>query len=839
MKDTLNTIENSATEQPLYYRYSVLAFVIGCLFPCMAWITDLYTNNLVFSFQNILKIHQVNKIHLLVDLLPIIAFTTVFMIQNYITKLEQAVSHQEKNIEKVRTFAEQIGNGQLDVEYESIHRNDDLGLALTKMRDNLRNSDKTERERQWTIGGVAKLGEILRTNTELAELGYQVVVFLEEKINAVQGAFYVLEEDAGSDKKAIIRMIASHAYNRKKYLRKEFKIGEGLVGQAAIERDLIYRTEIPESFATITSGLLGDKKPHSLLIVPLISNDILYGVIELASLNRMTSLEIDFVKGVGEVIGQTIFNLQVNEKTNKLLNEVNKSQKRMQGLLENASEIITIYEENKNIRYISPSVERILGYAPDEMIGINDTQYIHRKGAESFNKMFSELLANPLKTEQIQFSYKRKDGEKIWMEATGKNLLEDPAIQGIVVNMRDITMKLKAEREEKKSGQMQALSENSLDLIMRVDTKGIFFYINPVIEKFTGNNPDFFLQKDIYSVQLEEGFVIILTKMVEQVVEKKKKISFETTYKTPQGKMILNVNIMPEFNGEQVETLLIVAHDITEAKLIEQEIQEKNQKITESINYAERIQRAILTNEQSIYKAFPDSFILFKPRDLVSGDFPWTFQKGDDIYVAVVDCTGHGVPGALMSLIGHFILNECVNSDTIDSPGTLLDKLHKGINRTLKQEENEESRDGMDVAICKINMKTNELQYAGAHRPLIHIRNGQLTEIKGDKYPIGGVQYKNRNPFTNHTLNIEFGDSIYFYSDGFPDQIGGPAKKKFMSEKIKNILLDNDQKDIKEIYNTLGSSFDEWKGGNKQIDDVLMIGIRFLEKNLLAKKDKK
>ena len=244
---------------------------------------------------------------------------------------------------------------------------------------------------------------------------------------------------------------------------------------------------------------------------------------------------------------------------------------------------------------------------------------------------------------------------------------------------------------------------------------------------------------------------------------------------------IMSFNAIPEFNENELETILFVGHDITEAKRIEQEIQDKNRKIEDSINYAQRIQTSILPDNRILREALSKSFIFYRPRDVVSGDFPWYFQKGDDIYIAAVDCTGHGVPGALLSFIGYFLLNNIVDHEGEHTASTIIDNLHFAVRRTLKQEHNEaEARDGMDIAFCMINYKKNELQFAGAHRPLYLLRNGELEEFKGDRKAIGGIPHrkKEEKDFTNYIINIHKGDKVFFFSDGLTDQLGGPSEKK-------------------------------------------------------------
>jgi serine phosphatase RsbU (regulator of sigma subunit) len=209
------------------------------------------------------------------------------------------------------------------------------------------------------------------------------------------------------------------------------------------------------------------------------------------------------------------------------------------------------------------------------------------------------------------------------------------------------------------------------------------------------------------------------------------------------------------------------------------------------------------------------------------------FVKNDEIYVAAVDCTGHGVPGALMSFIGHFTLNQVLTSELLPNAGETLDLLHQNVQRTLKQDTGDsQSRDGMDIALCRINLKKRELHFSGAHRPLYYLKqeNDSLvfTEIKGDRYPIGGFHYKNRDKFTDHVHTFKKGESIFFFTDGLPDQFGGPnGKTKFMSVRVQEFIKNNIQSDMSEIGFLFQKEFEQWKGNNKQMDDVLLIGIRF------------
>jgi PAS domain S-box-containing protein len=764
-------------------------------------------------------------------------------------------------------FAQRIGEGKYDTEFRPASDNDVLGMSLINMRNNLIENERRDKERNWIVRGVAEISEILRMHDSTDNLGLDVIKFILEKIDAIQGAFYVVNDD--NPQQPMIELRASWAYNRKKYLKAKFRFAEGLVGQAAAEKDTILRTEIPNDYVSITSGILGDQRPKSILIVPLITNEEVYGVLEFAGFRKFDDSQVKFVQELSLILARTIFNIKVNERTRRLLaesqamsnelkekqevlrqnaeemqstqeelkrsnqkleeqiEEVNRTQKRMQLLLENASEVITIYEEDQTIRYISPSVETILGYGQKEMIGKSDIDKVHSDHRQTFQDLFKKMRSSPDAKVTVQYEYKSKDGSYIWLESTGTNAMANPAIHGFILNSRDITERRRAELEQRMRSKMQALSENSPDLITRLED-GAISYINPVIEAYTGKGPHDYLNKKVRETELDNTILDGWIRIVEQVNRTNGKVATEMDFPSEMGKRVMQVNAIPEYDEKQeLESVLVVSHDITERKVIELEIQNKNKKITESINYAKRIQTAILPNTRVINKALPDSFILYKPRDVVSGDFPWFVQIKDDIFIAAVDCTGHGVPGALLSLIGYFLLNDIVRSRKVTEPGKILDLLDEGVTTTLRQDEDATTKDGMDIALCKINLTAGEVEYAGAHRPLYMIRNGVMEEIKGNKFPIGGGIFKNQTNFTNTRVKLSKGDSIYFSSDGFPDQFGGPEGRKFGPRKVREIVEKVYKMPMKDAIHVFDKEWEQWKGDHKQTDDVLLIGIKF------------
>jgi ligand-binding sensor domain-containing protein/serine phosphatase RsbU (regulator of sigma subunit) len=261
---------------------------------------------------------------------------------------------------------------------------------------------------------------------------------------------------------------------------------------------------------------------------------------------------------------------------------------------------------------------------------------------------------------------------------------------------------------------------------------------------------------------------------------------------------------------------------ITEQKKV---VEGKNKDILDSIYYAKRIQDALLKEDENADSNLPEHFVLFKPKDIVSGDFYWVVEKKGYWYIAVVDCTGHGVPGAFMSMLGMAFLNDIISNETRPTPSEILDKLREKVVIELRQTgKTGESQDGMDVSLIRIHLKTKQLQWAGANSPLSLMRNGQLQEIKADKQPIG--YYPGAKPFTNHIIELKTGESVYIFSDGYVDQFGGSRGKKFKHKQLRTLIQSIYQKPMIDQKEILDTTFKNWKGEYDQVDDICIIGFR-------------
>lgn len=257
------------------------------------------------------------------------------------------------------------------------------------------------------------------------------------------------------------------------------------------------------------------------------------------------------------------------------------------------------------------------------------------------------------------------------------------------------------------------------------------------------------------------------------------------------------------------------------------ELEEKNTEIVDSINYAEKIQSAILPDLKVVSEHLKDSFVLYIPKDIVSGDFYWFGVRNGKKIISAVDCTGHGVPGAFMSMIGSNLLNQIVLEKGICNAGEILSNLNKGVQVALKQgTDSQETNDGMDISLCVIDDVNMKLEWAGAYNPLYHFRGDELTKLKADKFPIGGAHMQMDRDYKTHVIDIQEGDVLYMFSDGYVDQFGGEKGKKFMGKRFQQTLSDIKDRPMAEQKVILKQVLDAWMGEHEQIDDVCVIGVR-------------
>jgi len=337
-----------------------------------------------------------------------------------------------------------------------------------------------------------------------------------------------------------------------------------------------------------------------------------------------------------------------------------------------------------------------------------------------------------------------------------------------------------------------------------------------------------------------------LVESLEQTTEFARQVgsgNFESYYK-PLSEQDNLGHALLKMRTDLAENERVLEHKVVERteQVVAQkkEIEQKNHEleiiykhITDSIRYAKRLQQAILPPDAVVKKYFPKSFVLFKPKDIVSGDFYWVANKDGKSYVAAVDCTGHGVPGAFMSIVGHNLIREIVNNSVEGElpPSVVMDKMSKGVVKTLHaksggEDSSQQTKDGMDMSLCIVDYEKMQMQYAGAFNPLYLVRNGTITQYKADKFPIGLRADDEIKNFTNNVIQLQKGDTFYIFSDGYADQFGGPKGKKYMTGNFRELLLKTSKEPIEKQRDILDSTLETWRGSLEQVDDILVIGVQ-------------
>ncbi len=377
-----------------------------------------------------------------------------------------------------------------------------------------------------------------------------------------------------------------------------------------------------------------------------------------------------------------------------------------------------------------------------------------------------------------------------------------------------------------------AVLEQLNNIVLVLDQKIRVTYVSPSVRKILGYQPKELLGNKWWSLTGEEAKVEEIKNNAKNFIagnNSSENLSVERKVKTATGgeKWILwNISEGPN------SSIISIGYDITKRKETEEnlaaknrELLEKNLEITDSILYAQKVQQSILPNVNKMKKHFTDLFVYYQPKDIVSGDFYWYYKCNNKIYIAAFDCTGHGVPGALVSVIGNALLREIIMKKGIEEPAKILSELDVELDDVLNKDKEIKTRDGMDIALCRFDLDKRELKYAGAQRPALLIRNGKITELVPNRFPIGYF-YGLEKIFTTTKLLLEKNDQIYLFSDGYTDQFGGEKVKKFNRKRFRTLLLSVENMEMARQEKELRDAFNNWKGKSEQLDDVCVIGIK-------------
>lgn len=535
---------------------------------------------------------------------------------------------------------------------------------------------------------------------------------------------------------------------------------------------------------------------------------------------------------------------QQHQQLLRLETQLHEHKTRENFILEHLQEVVVFFEASGRARAISPSIENLLGYKPHELEAF--FRYIAKEDAENVATFFRNIQKNPNETPSVAFRYRHKTGETIWLELRAYNRLQDPVIGAIVGLIQDITVRVEFERQYRTRLKFQSLVEHSPDLIWRLDKEGNFLYVNPVIEEYTGYPPTHYIRNSIYSVGFSIDEVRFWRRFLDGIFESLKMKTEEIRFPSVYGERRMSVRGIPELGPDgAVETVVVLLQDITELREAQErlhrqkeeveqlntllkkqkhELEEKNRDIMESIAYARRIQEGILVGEEVLRRYFADGFVLHKLRDVVGGDFYWVREVDGRVYVAVVDCTGHGVPGAFMALLGYTLLERAIEDRRLWEPARILQDMEYRLREMLGAGE---TPDGMDVALCMFEPERRVFHFAGAHRPLWFYHGGRWQLISGSPAGLGGAAWlEPHKVFTTHTLTYELGDLVYLYSDGYLDQFGEETGRRLGHRHFRELIMDYAFLPMARQKELLESFLRQHQGSLPQTDDITLMGLR-------------
>lgn len=466
---------------------------------------------------------------------------------------------------------------------------------------------------------------------------------------------------------------------------------------------------------------------------------------------------------------------------------------------------------------------------------MEDTEYV-RKNLEKANKEHNTEIE--AQNEELHTQTEELLAQKEELQVQSEELL----------NQREVLIATNAELEK-----LHIVTSKTNNLIYIFDAAGFLSWFNDSFSSMLGYSFAEFKRANLKINIRDISFNSDISSMVDQCISSKVVVVYESFFVDSKGNSFwFQTTLTPivDENGE-VKNLVAIDTDITKLKLIESELnkqkgeyemqrnyallqkdnlEHQQKEITDSIRYAKRIQSAILPHQKVIYKFWPESFVLLMPKDIVSGDFYWYYRLGSKHFVIGVDCTGHGVPGAFMSIIGTYLLNAIIIQNGVTKPSEILKQLNRKVKISLNSENvRMQTNDGMDIAICVIDRENDTLEFASAMRSVYFFNNNEFIELHGDKIPISSdISGNIATTFNDQLYKLYPGDTFYLFSDGIIDQFGGKHNKKFLSKRFKQLLVDNQMFSMKEQKDAIQKAIEDWKGNHEQVDDIMVIGIKYI-----------
>ncbi len=660
--------------------------------------------------------------------------------------------------------------------------------------------------------------------------------------------------------------------------------GKGMIGQAAKTGKIQVSGDVSQDPHFVRKE---KEKTKSELSVPIKLGDKVIGVLDIQSdkLHAFDNTDVTAMETLSTQIASAIENARLYEQAqyeisirNKTEKELEKRKSYLESVLQNAPDAIVTMDKSHNIVDWNEGAEKIFGYKEKEVLGKNIDNLITSPDVKVESQGMTKQVLSGNKVPSRESIRYRKDGTSVNVIVAGSPIIIENKFHGIVAVYTDITKRKKAEKElSQKNKELETMDsvvkiinkkidlENVLQSLLRQTLnffpqaeKGSFLIYDEDMEKYRYAVVNGYNVKDVKNIHLTEKEVMdSYTEHSEQldagvyVIRNIKGLSTQNKLhrvETPksmlamsvilegrlEGFLILdNMKDQDAFNKTDVQKLLRFREHAVSAFIRAKSLrllEEKNKNILSSIRYGERIQNAILPLTKKIRSSLPQHFIIFKPRDIVSGDFYWFNQVDGKIVLAVIDCTGHGVPGAFMSMLGNAFLNQIVTEQKIMNPSLILKRLHEEVRTALKQkQEKVDTQDGMDVCLCVLekNSHTQKLLFAGAKRPLFVFKKGEskLTEVKGDRKSIGGKQREEKQVFTSHEIKVQKGDQLYLTTDGFADQ-QNPKNKRYGSRRLKAFLQSVSELEMQEQEKVLAQELARHQGREEQRDDITVVVVK-------------
>lgn len=758
-------------------------------------------------------------------------------------KIAQHTQTITKSLKAAKNFSQQIGEGNYHLNGIGTELMQYTGLfgSLVNMGNRLQEIAEQDEKRNWVTQGLASFSEVLRSNdTDLRTLCQKILTGIARYLDAHQGGLFVLNEEG--TKKKYLELLATYAYQEAQFEQQHILVedhfAEGLVGQAYLEQAPIYLKNVPAEHLEIASGL-GQSAPQSILIMPLQLNGNVEGVLEISALRPFHDYEIEFVEKIAENVTSAILSIKVNENTKKLLNEsqelARKLQTQEEELRENYEELQSTQKEianqNKLIEQQKAEIEKALAEQTEksEMLEAQE---------EEMRQNMDMLVATQ---EQMMLTQIELDGQLNAINNSAISKVEFGLDAKIITANKSFYELMGFNASQIKGKHHSLFLEESF-----INTKEYEIFWDKLRNgeaqtgdyKFKNNQNETVWMSTIYSPVLNDkghiqkiimlAFDISEAKNLLQETQKQAEILKAQESELRQNMLELQAT-QAELNRQSEAIIQLKEEEAQNARLRAKEIENKNQLITSSIQYAQNIQSAILPFKGNILQQVDDFFVVFLPKDIVSGDFYWFSHTQNKSFFAAVDCTGHGVPGAFMSIIGNTLLNEIVNVQQIFDTGKILENLHMGIRTKLRQAEST-NQDGMDIALCMLeadekDKNTFHLSFSGAKRPLYYWQEGELKEIKGDRKSIGGWQQEVHRTFETNYATLQKGDIIYLTSDGIVDNPNN-RRKKFGVNRFKNIIEANHHKKMSEQEKVFLKAIEEHQQDAEQRDDITVMGIK-------------